>query len=95
MCTTESRVAYAPRRLVAFAAGSADSPGLGGGASPEAGGPAGGPEPPRREPVPGSALRNWRQPMPFRQKWHLGVKNVGIKIKNHTTCCGNYGEPGC
>lgn len=96
MCQPVSRLTYAPPRLVAFAAetGAGDSAGTGGSPAGGAGG-ASAPEPSQRTPRPGSAWRNWQQPMPFRQKWRLAVKNTGIKIRTHQTCCGNYGEPGC
>lgn len=95
MCQPASRLDYAPRRLVALAAETGDGGSAAGGVSAGGSGGAAAPEPPHRGPQPGSAWRNWNQPMPFRQKWHLAVKNTAIKIRTHQACCGNYGEPGC
>lgn len=41
------------------------------------------------------AMQNWRGPMPFRHKLALFMRNNAIKVRHGTSCCGNYGEPGC
>ncbi len=38
---------------------------------------------------------NLKQPMPLGKKLRLVVKNTWIKIRTTSTCCGNFGEPGC
>lgn len=97
MCQQSSRIEYSPRRLVWSAAGETGGTGgesAGGGAGPEPGGEFTGrrPEP---DLTPGAPARNWRQPMPLGRKIRIAAKNIGIKIRTHQTCCGNYGEPGC
>lgn len=42
-----------------------------------------------------ASLENLRQPMPFRRKLRLLVRNNWIKLRTRSSCCGNYGEPGC
>jgi hypothetical protein len=32
---------------------------------------------------------------PFHVKVRLAVRNTLIKIRTHSGCCGNHGEPGC
>jgi hypothetical protein len=41
------------------------------------------------------SLENVRQPMPLRRKLYLIVRNYLIRLRTASTCCGNYGEPGC
>jgi hypothetical protein len=41
------------------------------------------------------ALQNLRQPMPLDRKIKLVVRNVWIRIRTRSSCCGHYGEPGC
>jgi hypothetical protein len=41
------------------------------------------------------SLDNLRQPMPFRRKLNLVLRNYWIRIRTRSDCCGNYGEPGC
>jgi hypothetical protein len=40
-------------------------------------------------------LENMRQPMPWRRKLHLFLRNNWIKVRTRSDCCGNHGEPGC
>ena len=47
------------------------------------------------QPVPSEALANLRQPMPLGLKIRLVVRNTWRRIRNRSSCCGNYGEPGC
>jgi hypothetical protein len=32
---------------------------------------------------------------PFTTKVRLALRNTWIKIRTHSDCCGNDGEPGC
>jgi hypothetical protein len=41
------------------------------------------------------SLENLRQPMPLGNKLRLFLRNNWIKIRTGSSCCGNYGEPGC
>lgn len=45
--------------------------------------------------TPQEILKNLRKPMPFGRKLRLFLRNNLIKIRTVSTCCGNYGEPGC
>lgn len=47
------------------------------------------------QPTPSEALQNLRQPMPLTRKMYLVVRNNWRKVRTASTCCGNYGEPGC
>ena len=39
---------------------------------------------------------NWRSfDGPMSVKIQLVMKNNAIKIRKRSSCCGNYGEPGC
>jgi hypothetical protein len=49
----------------------------------------------QRHGTPGETLENLRQPMSLRRKLYLFFRNNWIKIRTRSTCCGNYGEPGC
>ncbi len=40
-------------------------------------------------------MNNLRQPIPWRHKLHLILRNNWIKIRTRSDCCGNHGEPGC
>jgi hypothetical protein len=40
-------------------------------------------------------LENLRQPMSLHRKLRLIVRNYWLRIRTASTCCGNYGEPGC
>ena len=41
-------------------------------------------------------MRNWRDSdLSLFEKTRLTIKNNAIKARNRSSCCGNYGEPGC
>jgi hypothetical protein len=43
-----------------------------------------------------AVVNNWRTyDAPFHTKLRLAVRNTLIKIRTHSGCCGNHGEPGC
>lgn len=42
-----------------------------------------------------ATLANLLQPMPLRRKLRLVAKNLWIRVRRQSNCCGNYGEPGC
>jgi hypothetical protein len=42
-----------------------------------------------------AAWANLRQPMPLGRKLRLFFRNEWKKVRTGSTCCGNYGEPGC
>ncbi len=46
-------------------------------------------------PDPQAFLENLRQPMPWRRKIKLFLRNNWIKMRAGSDCCGNHGEPGC
>jgi hypothetical protein len=41
------------------------------------------------------SIQNLRQPMPLGRKIKLFLRNNWIKLRTRSSCCGNYGEPGC
>ncbi len=44
----------------------------------------------------GSLFNNFRTyDAPFHVKLRLAFRNTLIKIRSGSSCCGNYGEPGC
>jgi len=45
--------------------------------------------------TPQEVLENLRRPMSLRRKLYLFLRNNWRKIRTGSTCCGNYGEPGC
>jgi hypothetical protein len=45
--------------------------------------------------TPSEYLENLRQPLPLARKILLVLRNNAIKARTRSTCCGNYGEPGC
>lgn len=45
--------------------------------------------------TPREILENMRQPMPLRRKLRHVVRNYWIRVRTRSSCCGNYGEPGC
>ena len=45
--------------------------------------------------TPSEYAQNMRQPMPLARKIKLVLRNNAIKLRTGSTCCGNYGEPGC
>jgi hypothetical protein len=48
-----------------------------------------------RHGTPSETLQNLRQPMPLGRKIKLVLRNIWIRIRTRSGCCGNYGEPGC
>ncbi len=49
-----------------------------------------------RIPTPWAFTKNWRSSdLPFAEKLRLATSNQMIKLRKGTSCCGNYGEPGC
>ena len=47
-------------------------------------------------PTPWDYTKNWvESDLPFNEKLKLATKNNLIKLRKRSTCCGNYGEPGC
>ena len=38
---------------------------------------------------------NMQAPMPLTRKLWLVARNNWIKIRTGSSCCGNFGEPGC
>ncbi len=52
--------------------------------------------PQMRIPTPWAFTKNWRSSdLPFAEKLRLATSNQMIKLRKGTSCCGNYGEPGC
>jgi hypothetical protein len=41
------------------------------------------------------SIQNLLQPMPLGRKIKLILRNQWIKFRTRSSCCGNYGEPGC
>ena len=41
------------------------------------------------------SVENLRQSMALSRKLRLLVRNNWIKMRTRSSCCGNYGEPGC
>jgi hypothetical protein len=41
------------------------------------------------------STQNLRRPMPLGRKIKLVLRNNLIKLRTGSSCCGNYGEPGC
>jgi hypothetical protein len=42
-----------------------------------------------------SVFTNLQAPMPWRRKVRLLVRNIWIRLRTGSNCCGHYGEPGC
>jgi len=42
-----------------------------------------------------ATIRNLRQDLPWAVKVRLLMRNNLIKARSGSSCCGNYGEPGC
>ena len=42
-----------------------------------------------------NGFSNWNQPLPTRTKLRLLVRNLGIRVRTRSNCCGHDGEPGC
>jgi hypothetical protein len=49
----------------------------------------------QRHGTPQESLENLRQPMPLGRKLQLFLRNNLIKVRTRSSCCGNYGQPGC
>jgi hypothetical protein len=49
----------------------------------------------KRRGTPLETLENLFKPMPLPRKARLFVRNNWIKLRTASSCCGNYGEPGC
>jgi len=49
----------------------------------------------KRRGTPKETIENLRRPMPVQRKLRLFVRNNWLKLRTGSTCCGNYGEPGC
>jgi hypothetical protein len=44
----------------------------------------------------GTLVANWREhDGPLAEKVRLAVRNTWAKVRTRSSCCGNYGEPGC
>jgi len=53
-------------------------------------------EPQHNEPItPSYFITNLRQPGPLSWKLRRIWANLGIRVSQRQTCCGNGGEPGC
>jgi hypothetical protein len=58
---------------------------------------------PNHKPQPPADLRtalrnsftNWNQPLPTRTKLRMLTRNLWIRARTRSTCCGHDGEPGC
>ena len=45
---------------------------------------------------PGAFLSNWTNyQAPLATKLRMAVSNTLVKLRNHQSCCGNHGQPGC
>ncbi len=42
-----------------------------------------------------NSFSNWNQPLPTRTKLRLLTRNLLIRARTHSNCCGHDGEPGC
>ncbi len=42
-----------------------------------------------------NTFTNWNQPLPTRTKLRLLARNLSIRVRLHSNCCGHDGEPGC
>ncbi len=42
-----------------------------------------------------NSVTNWNQPLPTRTKLRLLARNLWIRARTHSNCCGHDGEPGC
>jgi hypothetical protein len=45
--------------------------------------------------TPQETLKNLKKTMPLGRKLRLFLRNNWIKMRAVSSCCGNYGEPGC
>jgi hypothetical protein len=46
-------------------------------------------------PSPNATIQNLRQPMPLGHKLALFGRNMWLKVRHRSACCGHPGEPGC
>ncbi|NPV07749.1 MAG: hypothetical protein HPY83_07270 [Anaerolineae bacterium] len=49
----------------------------------------------QHRPTVSATWENLKQPMPLGRKLRLVAKNLWIRVRTGSACCGNYGEPGC
>jgi hypothetical protein len=42
-----------------------------------------------------NSFSNWNQPLPTRTKFRLLTRNLLIRARTRSNCCGHNGEPGC
>jgi hypothetical protein len=42
-----------------------------------------------------NSFTNWNQPLPTRTKFRLLARNLWIRVRTRSNCCGHDGEPGC
>lgn len=42
-----------------------------------------------------NSFTNWNQPLPTRTKLRMLSRNLWIRMRTRSTCCGHDGEPGC
>jgi hypothetical protein len=42
-----------------------------------------------------NGFTNWNQPLPTRTKIKLLTRNLWIRVRTRSYCCGHDGEPGC
>ena len=51
---------------------------------------------PRPHLSPNAMFSNWATyDASFATKLRMAVSNTLIKLRNHQSCCGNHGQPGC
>ena len=48
-----------------------------------------------QHPSPRATIANLRQPIPLGRKLRLLLRNLSIRLRTGSTCCGHPGEPGC
>jgi hypothetical protein len=42
-----------------------------------------------------NGFSNWNQPLPTRTKLRMLARNLWIRARTRSSCCGHDGEPGC
>ncbi len=47
-----------------------------------------------KQPSPSDFMANLRQPMPLGKKVRLVARNLAVRIRKRSDCCGHAGEPG-
>ncbi len=51
---------------------------------------------PRPKTSPGVMFSNWiSYDASFADKLRMAASNTLIKLRNHESCCGHHGQPGC